>query len=315
MKLDKITTQGMQVRASMSEDVVSEYMEALQDGVEFPPLSCVFDGTTYWLVDGFHRLEAYRRAGKHEVPISITNGSHGDALKLALGANISHGLRRTNEDKRKAVKVAYENCVELGLGENPSARLIAELCGVSNTFVSQVSTVYTCAQQYAPKTGRDGKSYPPPRPPKTESQVAKVEMSTPPPRPPKKDDNQAKNDVLESKTTPKPSKIRVLDALNNIIPDNLLPVWETREQVSETAFKLSQARLAIKEAQDDKNPAWSGLNFSSTLMHLDNALIQVKGAVPHCVCPYCHGLGCHACACVGMMTKFQYSNVPSEMKK
>jgi uncharacterized ParB-like nuclease family protein len=295
MKLDKITTQGMQVRASMSEDVVSEYMEALQDGAEFPPLSCVFDGTTYWLTDGFHRLEAYRRAGKHEVPVSITNGSHGDALKLALGANISHGLRRTNEDKRKAVKVAWENCVELGLGENPSARLIADLCGVHHTFAqNQLATVATCVQQYAPKTGRDGKSYP-----------------VPPPRPPKREPSEP----IAPKADTKPAKVRVLDALNNIIPDNIIPIWESREDVSEAAELLRQARLAIKQAQDDKNPAWAGLNFSSTLMHLDNALIQVKGSVPHCVCPYCHGLGCHACACVGMMTKFQYSNVPSEMKK
>ena len=78
--------------------------------------------------------------------------------EVALGANGTHGLKRSNADKQNAVKMAYENRVLLGIGENPSARVIADLCGVSHTFVqNQVATVATWSD--APtRTGKDGKS-------------------------------------------------------------------------------------------------------------------------------------------------------------
>ena len=80
------------------------------------------------------------------------------------------------------------------------------------------------------------------------------------------------------------------------------------------ADMLRRSRLAIRRAQDGRDPAWAGLNFSSTLAHLDNAIAQVEGAVPHCVCVYCQGIGCRACAGTGIMTEFQHSNAPSDMR-
>lgn len=73
-----------------------------------------------------------------------------DALKHALAANIQHGQRRTNADKRRCVEVALVEFSTL------SSRAIAELCGVSHRFVDgirpQVATVATST-----RIGRDGK--------------------------------------------------------------------------------------------------------------------------------------------------------------
>ena len=76
----------------------------------------------------------------------------------SLGANQSNGLRRTNADKRHAVELALKEFPKL------SDRAIAEMCGVSQPFVSEfrpkVITVITSETH----TGKDGKEYPARRP-------------------------------------------------------------------------------------------------------------------------------------------------------
>lgn len=133
---------GTQSRVGLSESTVAEYVESLDS---LPPVVVFFDGADHWLADGFHRLHAYRSAGKASVPADVRTGTQREAVLFSLGANAAHGLRRTNADKRKAVQTL------LGDAEwtEWSDRKIAEACGVSNTFVSnlrkppEVSTVDT----------------------------------------------------------------------------------------------------------------------------------------------------------------------------
>jgi hypothetical protein len=44
----------------LRQEVIDEYREGLQRGDIFPPITVFFDGTHYYLVDGFHRYYAYR---------------------------------------------------------------------------------------------------------------------------------------------------------------------------------------------------------------------------------------------------------------
>ena len=318
IKTEDVKTAGMQVRASMSEDTIQEYMEAMTGGAVFPPVLCYHDGEDYWLADGFHRLEAWRRLGCKKCKSEVKEGTRLDALKYALKANIDHGLRRTNADKKRAVTVAYENRHELGLGDVPSANSIAELIGVSNHFVTaQLGTVPTWNNEKR-RTGADGKTYslPPPRPQKTVAEDAVQHatppaMSVPPPARPQPLPNHQ----------PPPERPRTQDlglvprdSLGNAIPPNLTDHWGRRVELQAVSSMLRKARVDIRRAQEGHDPAWAGLNFSSTLMHLDNAIAQVEGAVPHCVCLYCKGIGCRACNGSGIMTEFQYSNAPREMK-
>ncbi len=96
---------------------------------------------------------AAEQIGALDIPADLRKGGRVDALKHALGANAVHGQRRTNADKRRCVELAIKEFASL------SSRAIAELCGVSKTFVenirpSEVATVATC------RTGADGKQYP-----------------------------------------------------------------------------------------------------------------------------------------------------------
>ncbi len=103
LPLDRITTEGTQARVALSETVIQEYAEALQQGDEFPPIEVYFDDTTYWLSDGFHRVQAAKNAGRDTIAATIHQGGRREALLDALGANDTHGLRRTDADRRHAV--------------------------------------------------------------------------------------------------------------------------------------------------------------------------------------------------------------------
>ena len=114
--------------------IVAEYADRWSEGEHFPPITVFNHGDKYVLADGKHRLEAARSLGYLTIDCDVRSGTPRDALLYALGANVSHGLRRTNADKRHCVLIVL-NDAEWGL---KSDREIARMCGVSNTFVSNV---------------------------------------------------------------------------------------------------------------------------------------------------------------------------------
>lgn len=125
---------GTQSRIEINNEVVSEYAEALKGGVQFPPVDVFFDGADYWLVDGFHRYHAHRSAGLSEIDAAIHNGTLRDAQLFSFGVNASHGLRRSNADKRKAVEFML-NDAEWSVW---SDREIARQCCVSHVLVFNI---------------------------------------------------------------------------------------------------------------------------------------------------------------------------------
>jgi hypothetical protein len=137
--------------------LIEEYTTALFCGDTFPPIVVFYDGADYWLADGFHRLEAHRRHGLEEIDADIRQGTRRDAVLYACGANASHGLRRTNADKRRAVETLLNDQE----WSQWSDREIARRCGVGNRFVSDMRQEHTVfGTQYEkrifihPKTGQ-----------------------------------------------------------------------------------------------------------------------------------------------------------------
>ena len=160
IELTKITTEGLQTRASLNTASVKENVAAERDrGAVFPPVTLFLgpDGL-YRLADGFHRLEVARRLGRKTIAAEVREGGFIDALKFALLANAAHGLRRTAADKRNAVMIAYKYRLELGLGEVPSARAVSEKVGVSHIVAAhQLDTVPSWRYAQA-RTGADGRT-------------------------------------------------------------------------------------------------------------------------------------------------------------
>jgi hypothetical protein len=126
------------------------------NGEHFPPVVLFFDGTTYWMADGFHRARARERAGFNDIPAEIREGGVRDALLYSAGCNTTHGLRRTKEDKLAAVKALL---ADPEWAKN-SGTWIADACGVSHTFVDIVrnSTCNNASSEDQARKGRDGKT-------------------------------------------------------------------------------------------------------------------------------------------------------------
>ena len=137
-----------QTRVSMNEDAIADYANAIMQkgGWPFPPIKVV----RQVLVDGFHRIAAARqviaaqdtpadlRRALQNIPceriaVDPANNDISDlALQHALAANHTHGLRRSNADKRRAVELALDRWPD------KSDREIAKLTQTSHTFVGIV---------------------------------------------------------------------------------------------------------------------------------------------------------------------------------
>lgn len=125
---------ALQARAVISEATIGEYAEAMAAGAIFPPITVFHDGAVYWLADGFHRMAAARRTGLDTIEADVREGSARDAKLYATGANVTHGLRRTNADKRRAVTALLEDAEWSAWSD----REIARQCGVTHPFVAKV---------------------------------------------------------------------------------------------------------------------------------------------------------------------------------
>ena len=136
--IDDIRTDGgTQIRADLNWLAVDEYAHAMSQGATFPPVTVFCDADKqHWLADGFHRVDAAKRAGRDRVLAEIRAGSKTHAILHACGANTDHGVRRTNADKRNAVErlieLSHEN------GEGWSDNEIAKRARVSQPFVSKI---------------------------------------------------------------------------------------------------------------------------------------------------------------------------------
>jgi len=128
------TDGGTQPRAEINDEVVQDYADALQAGATLPPLTVYFDGQTYWLADGFHRAAAARQIGWLDYPAVVHQGTQRDAVLHSVGVNATHGLRRTNADKRRAVERLLRDD-EWGKW---SDREIARRCAVTHPYVTSI---------------------------------------------------------------------------------------------------------------------------------------------------------------------------------
>jgi ParB-like chromosome segregation protein Spo0J len=135
LELKKIRLDGgTQVRASIKEDAVMHYAMSMEEGAIFPAMRVFFDGTDYWLADGFHRYHAALRIGVVTFPCDIETGTPRDALFFGSSANNLHGQPMDNADKRKVTMIFVE---DFEWGEWSNAE-IARKIGVSAPFVAKM---------------------------------------------------------------------------------------------------------------------------------------------------------------------------------
>lgn len=220
---------GTQSRIALNEATVTDYAEAIAEGVKLPPVVVFFDGSDNWLADGFHRFHAYSKAGKASIPAEVVEGTQSDAVLHGAGANASHGLRRTNADKRHAVEMvlSHPDAAEW------SDRKIADHCGVSVTFVSAARRPEVAQKRQENRAASAAKRSPA-TPEAQETKPAK------PVEPPKKEATGAEPDFTE----------------NDELAESQDVIVSLSEQVDELRAKLAVEQM---DASEDEKTAASEL--------------------------------------------------------
>ena len=158
LPIDSIRTDGdTQPRAEIDAALVAEYAAAFHEHAQFPDLIVFDDGDRTWLADGFHRLRAARQVGLEKVPCEVHEGTLDDARWFSYSANQTHGLRRSNADKARAVKAALKHPEGAGLSDAQ----IAEHVGVTDKTVAKYRREVEGTPEIPEstvRTGRDGRT-------------------------------------------------------------------------------------------------------------------------------------------------------------
>jgi hypothetical protein len=134
--LDAIRIDGGTQQRPTVAALVDEYAQEMADGAEFPAIRTVFDGAVHWLVDGFHRYHAARKAGLVELVAYVHNGDQRDAVFMSYAANKDHGLRRQNGVVRTIVAAMFAD-PKWG---KVSAAEIGRHVGVSQRYVERIKS-------------------------------------------------------------------------------------------------------------------------------------------------------------------------------
>jgi hypothetical protein len=217
----------------------------------------IFDGTNYWLADGFHRLYAALRLGRATIDCRVFEGTLREAILVALKANSAHGLRRTTGDKQRAVTLVLAD----EEWSKKSTRWIAEVCGVGRKFVEAVR------RQLAPgathpevgeagpthRLGQDGKLRP----------VGRVAAPT---------------GVVQDTVDPVEQALQAAEAFDACM------------------IRLKKlASEGEKLARGPGGDYFAGVCLDDFQMHLRQAANQLDAARPASRCGGCTGQGCERC--------------------
>jgi uncharacterized ParB-like nuclease family protein len=123
-----------QVREKICPKTVNEYAEAMKAGETFPPIELITNGFMFYIGDGHHRFEAAKKIGRESLEANVRDGSIRDAMLVAVSTNNKHGLRLTREDKRRGVKLLFED----DICRTWSDVAIAKQCNCSEELVAKI---------------------------------------------------------------------------------------------------------------------------------------------------------------------------------
>jgi hypothetical protein len=129
-----------------------DHVAALADVADrLPPV--VVDERSMTVIDGVHRVEAYRSLGRSHIPALLFKGNDMEALVIAIQANIQHGKPLSRAERQEAARALLSRCPDR------SDRWVGEVCGVSHTTVAVLRRTVSTAEAKV-RTGRDGRRRP-----------------------------------------------------------------------------------------------------------------------------------------------------------
>ena len=255
LRIDEIKTDGgTQPRACLDWDAIHDYSDDMEAGAKFPPVTVFYDGESYWLADGFHRIQAAYAANLDSIDCDVRQGTREDAQWFSFSANRANGLRRTNDDKQRAVKAALQHPRAQSLSDSE----IARHCGVSvptvaawrekigpslKTLKMDSRTVTRNGKTYQQKTGKIGRRKRNPVAPDTAAGATSPETTNDPDMP--------NNDGLTAPAPTRTTRAQKVDRLARLT----LSFIETTKHfahlvgwLGETAGEFDEAEIVVTNA-------------------------------------------------------------------
>ena len=236
---------GTQARVSLNQDVVKEYAESMREGDVFPPVTVFFDGSDYWLADGFHRYFATKANALTSIDAEVKNGTLDDATLFAFSANSKRGLSMTFEDNRNIIYAMLRH-PEWSKWTNTA---IAKHIGVSSMTVGRVKATMEkkedepTVKKYVDKSGKE--STVDTSKLKTKQKIKKPDVTTAP------SDLEQKVSELSDQVNELGDTVNILSDENSLLRDKIaIGQWNASEiekiDIEETVANLRE-RVRILE--------------------------------------------------------------------
>lgn len=269
-----------QSRLEPCKQAVEEYADAIvAAGKDWPfgPLDVFFDGSDYWLADGFHRTLAGIAAERSSAPCRVHLGTSDDARIFGMTANDKHGVRMTPEDRRKNVVWLLKN------RKNMPQTEIAAKAGVSDRTVRRIVAELNESKKRTVSGG--GTTVKEPAKPAANKPAAAKEKAT-----------------TESKASV------VLDERDRPIPPKFRESNELGIQLMSTGRELDKYRQKAKEFSEQPGGEWL------RLQDVDEHVRDLKNLFQHAryntACTICDGNGksngakCKKCDGIGWIPDY-----------
>lgn len=315
---------ALQPRAQLDSGTIQEYADAIKSGAEFPPVDVWETPEGMLLSSGFHRVAAYETAGKKKVPAEIHQGTRRDAIWHALGENKTHGLKRTNADKRRAVELALSDPEWVKW----SSRKIADHVGVSHFTVDSIRNdqlAESASSQPTTRIGSDGKERKLPTRSDVPANGTVTDGGTTYHSPVSVEDDHdyfdsdfsqvddaPLDDVTESETD---TDIEEEDD-KSIIVDDMHPwakeIFTDLSEFEKIRRDINDLQKRVKALASERKGIW--IHAQTVCSDLANAKRGVSQCRPFAACPYCKGKGCLPCRKSGHVTRAMYERTPAEKK-
>ena len=236
---------GTQARVSLNQDVVKEYAESMREGDVFPPITVFFDGSDYWLADGFHRYFATKANALTSIDAEVKNGTLDDATLFAFSANGKRGLSMTFEDNRNIIYAMLRH-PEWSKWTNTA---IAKHIGVSSMTVGRVKATMEkkddepTVKKFIDKSGNEATVDTSKL--KTKQKIQKPDVSTAP------TELEQKVSELSDQVNELGDTVNILSDENNLLRDKIaIGQWNASEiekiDIEETVANLRE-RVRILE--------------------------------------------------------------------
>ncbi len=145
-----------QPRESINQEIVETYINTFN---QLPPIIVfkIDEKTGWYLVDGWHRVDAARKKGMAEIEVIKNVGTWDEAREFSFDANRKHGLALSLKDRKKGAET------KLVLHTERSNSWIAEECGLSDKTIESIREKLESNSEIpslARLTTKEGKSFP-----------------------------------------------------------------------------------------------------------------------------------------------------------